>query len=72
VLCLISSVIPNKLNTREILLQPNKFNNLRAPSIIKVYRVATVQQSKIISQIGKLSANELEAFIVAFQSLVQL
>lgn len=72
VLCLISSVVPHKLNKRELLLQPNSVNNLRSPSILKVYRVATVQQSNIISTIGRLAANELTAFITAFQSLVQL
>ena len=71
VLCLISSVIPHKLNKREILLLPNAVNNLRAPSVIKIYRIATVQQSKIISVIGKLSPIEIKKFIVAFQSLVQ-
>lgn len=71
VLCLISSVVPHKLNKREILLQPDDVNNLRASSVIKVYRIATVQQSKIIASIGKLSANEIKKFIVAFQSLVQ-
>lgn len=50
VLCLISSVVPHKLNKGEILLQPNTINNLRAPSIIKVYRIATVQQNKIVSK----------------------
>lgn len=70
VLCLISSVVPVKPNRREILLQPDMVNNLRSPSIIKVYRVATIQQNKIISRIGTLSSNELKAFIAAFQSLV--
>ncbi len=59
VLCLTSSVVPHILNKRELLLQPNTLNNLRTPSITKVYRVTTVRQSKIISIIGKLSANEL-------------
>ena len=44
ILCLISSVVPHKLNNREILLQPNAINNLRAPSIIKVYRVIKLFQ----------------------------
>lgn len=35
VLCLISTVVPQKLTKREILLQPNAVNNLRATSIIK-------------------------------------
>lgn len=71
VLCLISSVVPPKLNKTEILLHPNAINNLRAPSVIKVYRIATVQRNKIVSKIGKLSTNELTTFILAFQSLVQ-
>jgi mRNA interferase MazF len=70
VLCLVSSAVPRKLNKGEILLQPNSLNNLRTNSVIKVYRVATVQQSKIVSKLGKLSPKELQAFIVAFQSLV--
>ncbi len=35
VLCRISSVVPQKLNKREILLQPDAVNNLRAASVIK-------------------------------------
>lgn len=70
VLSLISSVIPYKLNKSEILLKPNNVNNLRSTSVIKVYRIATVQQSKIISRIGTLSSNELKSFIAAFKSLV--
>ena len=71
VLCLISSVVPPKLNKREILLEPSSLNNLRSKSVIKVYRIATVQQSKIISTIGLLSPAEFEDFIIAFQSLPQ-
>ncbi len=71
VLCLISSVVQQKLNKKEILLLPNTLNNLRASSIIKVYRIATVQQNKIISKIGKLSPGQLKLFIAAFQSLVK-
>lgn len=70
-LCLISSVVPLKLSKRELILQPNTVNKLRVPSIIKVYRIATVQQSKIISIIGKFSENELKSFVMAFNSLVQ-
>ena len=66
VLCLISSVVPSKLSKREILLQPDTVNNLRAPSVIKVYRVATVQQHKIISRIGKLLQMSLKLSLQHF------
>jgi mRNA interferase MazF len=70
VLCLISSVVTENPTKREILLQPNRVDNLRAASVIKVYRLATVQRLKIISKIGRLSTNELRNFVAAFQSLV--
>lgn len=71
VLCLISSVVPMDLSQREVLLQPSAENNLRVLSVIKVYRVATIHQPKIISTIGKLSAAELQLFVAAFTLLVQ-
>ena len=54
VLCLISSVLPSQLSRREILIIPSELNNLRVPSVIKAYRVATIQQAKIISTLGRL------------------
>ncbi len=70
VLCLISSVLPTKPSQREILLQPNRVNNLKAHSVVKVYRIATVVPTKIITKIGRLSANEFQDFVAAIQSLV--
>lgn len=71
VVCLISSVVPQKLNKGELLLQPSKSNNLRSTSVVKVYRVTTVQRKKILSKIGSLSSGELKLFIQLFQSLVK-
>ncbi len=51
-------------------MQPNRVNNLKAHSVVKVYRIATLVPTKIITKIGRLSANEFQDFVAAFQSLV--
>jgi mRNA interferase MazF len=58
----ISSVVPSKISTREILLKPNKINNLRSESIIKVDRIVTLKRADRISDLGKLSSKELSEF----------
>ena len=55
----ISSVAPSKLSHREILLKPNKVNNLRADSIIKADRIVTLKREDKIADLGKLSSEEL-------------
>ena len=69
IVCLISSTLPTQLNNKEILLQPNNTNGLKVPSVIKVYRVATLEASLVISIIGRLSEEEIHSFVAAFQSL---
>ena len=58
----ISSVVPSKISTREILLKPNKINNFRSESIIKVDRIVTLKRADKISDLGKLSSKELSEF----------
>ena len=58
----ISSVVPSEISTREILLKPNKINNLRSDSIIKVDRIVTLKRADKISDLGKLSSRELAEF----------
>lgn len=68
--CMISSVIPNQPNSFEIQLQHSAQNGLRAISIIRVYRIATVGILKILATIGKLSQQESKQFSAAFQALI--
>jgi mRNA interferase MazF len=70
IVCMISSVIPSQLNKFEILLYLDSQTGLRTTSIIKVYRIATVDASKVLATIGVLSQPDLENFISAFQALV--
>ena len=70
IVALISSIVPSSLLSYQIILQPDETNNLRTTSVIKVSRLATVEQSKIITTIGKLSASQLDAFKTLFKSLV--
>jgi len=70
IVALISSVVPKILFPHQILLQPNKINNLKKASVIKVARLATVEQDKIVAVIGKLSKEELTHFETVFKSLV--
>lgn len=62
VLSAISSVVPSNITQREIFLAPNRTNNLRADSIIKVDRIVTLKRNDKIADLGKLSTSELSKF----------
>ena len=70
IVCMISSVIPTRLNNFQLLIPPTQVNGLRSVSVIHVYKIATVANTKMITSIGKLSEQELQLFVAAFQSLV--
>ncbi len=44
---LITSVVPPQLNSVQIRLLTNETNNLKVNSVIKVYRIATIENDKI-------------------------
>lgn len=71
VVALISSTLPETLSGREVLVQPSPVNGLKVASVIKVYRLATIERSKILSAAGRLPDEERQSFINAFHSLVQ-
>lgn len=58
----ISSVAPSGISHREILLKPNKVNNLRVDSVVKVDRIVTLKRDDKIANLGKLSMKELAEF----------
>jgi mRNA interferase MazF len=58
----ISSVIPDKVSQRQIVLISNTTNNLRADSVIKVDRIVTIKREDKIADLGKLSSKELAEF----------
>ncbi len=66
----ITSVVRGKAGDFEILLQPNKSNNLRAISIIKVDRIVTLKNEDVITILGKISISELKVFKEKFRKLV--
>ena len=70
VVCAISSVVPLKLSTKEILLTPNKITKLRVPSVIKTDRIVTLKAENVVVELGRLSASELTIFKTVFKSLV--
>lgn len=70
IICLITSVVPVTANNFQLLLLPNSLNNLKTTSVIKVSRIATVENSKIKSVIGRLSQHQLTEFKLKFKSLV--
>ena len=70
IVCLITSAIPFKLNPLEIVLQPDRINNLKTISLIKVYRIATIKSDKILSTIGKLNNLQEAEFRLKFKSII--
>ena len=71
IICFISSVVSVIKNDLEIILTPDSVNNLRAVSVLKVYRIATVKNSMIVSVISKLNQDEAEQFKKLFKSLAE-
>lgn len=67
----ISSVVPSQISRREILLKPNKVNNLRANSIIKVDRIVTLKRGDKIADLGKLSSKELAEFKTILSEIIK-
>lgn len=70
VLSAISSQIIEPLTSNEIFLKPGSLNGLRVSSVIKVDRIFTLKQEKVVAQIGNLSAKDLAKFKEVFKSLV--
>ena len=70
IVCLITSKISKTISDLHILLQPDAYNNLKVPSLVKVSRIVTVEQNKILAIIGKLNPDQLQQFKTAFKSLV--
>lgn len=70
IVCLITSKVVEPIGALQILLQPDSANNLKVPSVIKVSRIATVEQDKILATIGKLNNSQLTEFKSLFKSLV--
>ncbi|MCW3110992.1 MAG: hypothetical protein JWQ09_5498 [Segetibacter sp.] len=70
IVCLISSVVPLALTSLQILLRPDKVNNLKTTSVIKVGRITTIEYSKVKAVIGELMPLQLNEFKNKFKSLV--
>jgi len=58
----ISSVVPANLSKHEILLKPDRINNLRAVSILKADRIVTLKREDKIADLGSLPPYQLEEF----------
>lgn len=67
----ISSVLPKKLSENEIAVMPDRVNNLRTVSVIKVDRIVTAKSEFIIAKLGKLDKKELDEFRKRFRNLVK-
>jgi mRNA interferase MazF len=74
VACAISSVLPERSSSRDIVLSKDNPHfpqtGLRASSVIKVDRITTLRQSDVITTIGRCPAEEWKTFITIFRSLV--
>lgn len=70
VVCAISSIVPPRLSANEVELIPDKINNLRAISVVKVDRIITIKRNDVIAQIGELDRTSLSLFTQKFKALV--
>lgn len=67
----ISSVVPNTISHREIILMSDKTNNLRSDSVIKVDRIVTLKREDKIANLGKLSLKELSEFKKILSEIIE-
>lgn len=70
VVCLITSKVFEPISELQILLQPDLNSNLKASSLIRISRIATIKQNKILANIDKFNQNQLKEFKKLFTSLV--
>lgn len=52
ILCAVSSIVPDKLSTAEIILVPNSINKLQVRSVIKIDRLITLKKENVIAELG--------------------
>jgi mRNA interferase MazF len=66
----ISSVVPQKLSKREILIIATDTNNLRVNSIIKSDRLLTVKKEDVITTLGTISEKEIKTFRTVLTEMI--
>ena len=66
----ISSVLPEKTNDNEMILEPSSVNKLRTVSVLKVDRIVTLKKEDMIARLGKLNEAELATFKRKFKNLI--
>ena len=67
----ISSVVPEILSKREIVLESNQINMLRVQSVLKVDRIVTLKREDKIADLGKLSKSELTKFKLILSEIIK-
>lgn len=67
----ISSVVPEILSKREIVLESNQINMLRVQSVLKVDRIVTLKREDKIADLGKLSKSELTKFKLILSEMIK-
>lgn len=74
IICAISSVLPEKLSEREILISKKNpafpSTGLRVDSVIKIDRIATLRQADVITQLGSCTTELWNEVVDKFRNLV--
>ncbi|GAB4240243.1 MAG: hypothetical protein Tsb0034_16640 [Ekhidna sp.] len=65
----ISSVVPKSLGDYEIFIKPNPNNGLRVESIIRVERIVTLREERVIEKIGSLSDTQLNLLLKTLRDI---
>lgn len=58
-LCFISSQL-HWQNPTDLVLQPNTTNGLKAPSLVRMSKIATINKALVIGKLGIIRAEEIE------------
>lgn len=59
IVAFLSSLKQKKLSRSDVPVTPSKQNGLKAPSVVKVHKIATLQKKIILGEIGALERDSL-------------
>lgn len=67
----ISSVVPEILSEREMVLESTQINMLRVKSVLKADRIVTLKREDKIADLGELSESELTKYKLILSQMIK-
>jgi mRNA interferase MazF len=72
IVAFISSHVTKKKNQFDVFVQPSTENGLKAPSVVKVDKIATLQRKIVVGELGTIERSALRAVDRALEKIFRL